>query len=106
MKVIFRIVRIRGMFSAASDIRHELQKKYRKMEITAHEIEQAMIRANIIVVASESKPVPFWIRLTIFPAIIFFMGLIVILPVHFLLTGRWGYSQYSWIKYWFQALGW
>lgn len=56
------------------------------------------------VIKQSSVPKPFWIRLTLPFGILFFIVLIITLPIKFMITGTWGYKC-QWLTNWFKALG-
>ena len=55
----------------------------------------------------EKKSSNFFLRLTIIPALILYVMFIVLMPVNFLFTGRWGYDKkiMGWFIDWCSRIG-
>ncbi len=75
-------------------------------KIDSEELCNRFIELNIKFYCEETKPVNFWMRLTLPFAILTMLLMIVIMPFTFLITGKWGYSlgEKNRLLNWFRAL--
>lgn len=55
---------------------------------------------------TEETPVAWWVRISLLPAVIVWILLLIGLPFAFLVTGRWGYKLGGkcWLLNWFRAI--
>jgi hypothetical protein len=74
--------------------------------IGSEELCDRFIELNIEFYCEEQTPVNFWMRLTLPFATLTMLLMILILPITFLITGRWGYSlgEKNRLLNWFRAL--
>jgi hypothetical protein len=56
--------------------------------------------------AEKLTPVPFWVRLTLPFALILMLLMLIVVPINFLVTGKWSYSlgEKNRILNWFKSL--
>jgi hypothetical protein len=75
-------------------------------KIDSEELCDRFIELNIEFYCEEETPVNFWIRLTLPFAIFTMLLMILVSPISFLITGKWGYSlgQKNRLLNWFRAL--
>jgi hypothetical protein len=75
-------------------------------KIDSEELCDRFIELNIEFYCEEKTPVNFWIRLTLPFAIFTMLLMILVSPISFLITGKWGYSlgQKNRLLNWFRAL--
>lgn len=75
--------------------------------ISREELADRFIKLGIEFYTAERKPVPLLIRLTMPFAFITFVIMILLSPLHYLITGRWRYDlkDNSKIMNWFDAVG-
>lgn len=75
-------------------------------KIDSEELCDRFIELNIEFYFEEETPVNFWIRLTLPFAIFTMLLMILVSPISFLITGKWGYSlgQKNRLLNWFRAL--
>lgn len=83
----------------------ELKKRIPELKNTDAEWVVDHLRgSNLLFFKQEKTPVPFYVRLTLIPAIIVMTVLTIFLPVNYIITGQWGYN-WLWLKNWFTSLG-
>ncbi len=83
----------------------ELKKYLPQLKgVPADDIVDNLRGSGLGVVSQESKPKPFWVRLSLPFGLILLLLLLVTLPIKFMFTGTWGYKL-EWLSNWFKALG-
>ncbi len=83
----------------------ELQKRLRGLKNSSvDDIENDLRGTNLQFYYTESVSASLWIRLTLPFAFIVMIGLIIFMPINFMITGRWGYKWES-LTNWFRAVG-
>lgn len=75
--------------------------------IDREEMCDRFITLDIEFYSEEKTPVSFWVRLTFPFLLVLVILMIVFLPVHFLISGRWRYPLHKmvWLKNWIRAVG-
>lgn len=58
--------------------------------VSAEDIADSLRGSGLGIVVQKSKPIPFWVRLTLPFGLIFILLLLVTLPIKFMITGTWG----------------
>lgn len=83
----------------------ELKKRIPELgQCNAEYLADKLRGSNIKFYKTEKKETPLLIRLTLPFAIILFLALFLLLPIKYVITGRWGYKV-EWIQNWLRALG-
>lgn len=75
-------------------------------KVSSEEMCDRFIELNIEFYCEEKTPVPFWLRLTLPFAIATMLIMLLITPIMFIFTGRWGYSlgEKNILLNWFRAM--
>jgi hypothetical protein len=83
----------------------ELQKRMPELNYVNSDIIVDRLRGSgITFYEQESVPSPLWLRLTLPFGLIAMLVLFLLLPVNYMICGRWGY-KWEWLINWFRALG-
>jgi hypothetical protein len=83
----------------------ELKKRIPELEQCDAEYLTSKLRgSNIQFYKTEKRETPLLIRLTLPFAIILFSVLFLLLPIKYVITGRWGYKV-EWLQNWLRSLG-
>jgi hypothetical protein len=60
--------------------------------------------SNLQFYLKESVPTPIWIRFTLPFCLIVILILFLMMPVNYIIVGKWGY-KWQWLSNWLRALG-
>ena len=83
----------------------ELKKRIPELKNVDSETITSQLRgSNLQFYKQESIPTPIWVRFTIPFGLIVMLILFLMMPVNYIIVGKWGY-KWQWLTNWFRALG-
>ena len=83
----------------------ELQKRIPELkQCHTDDIVSNLRGSGLFIVKKQSVKRPVWIRFTLPFAIVFFIALLLFLPIKFIVTGSWSYNN-EMIANWFRSVG-
>jgi hypothetical protein len=100
MKTFWRLQEV-DYYSVAIDLKRRIPDlKHVDYEWIADHLKGS----NLLFYRQEKAPIPFYMRLTLIPALVVLVILFIGLPINYLITGYWRYN-WLWLKNWFTSLG-
>jgi hypothetical protein len=83
-----------------------LRKTFENSKFDRQDIEDILKRSDFLIYKEEKKVSNFWLRLTIIPLLFMYILLFIFLPINFIISGKWSYSEnfIFWFKNWRKSL--